>query len=67
MQLTGSRGTTSGDAYAFALQGHGYLLDYHRPGAIDSAIELFQRAQSADWRSIPPLCSEGRPHSAPYA
>ena len=46
----GQRGTQSTDAYAFALQGRGYLLDYQRPGAIDIAISLFKRALEADAR-----------------
>ena len=44
------RTTQSVDAYAFALQGRGYLLDYHRAGAIDIAIGLFQRSLTADAR-----------------
>ena len=44
------RTTQSPDAYAFALQGRGYLLDYQRPGAIDIAISLFKRALESDGR-----------------
>ena len=48
-QLTASRrGTRSTDAYAFALQARGYLLDYQRQGAIDIAISLFERALQFD-------------------
>ena len=43
-----ARATQSIDAYAFSLQGRGYLLDYQRPGAIDIAIGLFTRATQAD-------------------
>ena len=43
-----ARATQSTDAYAFSLQGRGYLLDYQRPGAIDIAIGLFTRATQAD-------------------
>ena len=46
----GLRATQSPDAYAFALQGRGYLLDYQRPGAIDIAISLFKRALESDPR-----------------
>jgi serine/threonine-protein kinase len=42
------RGTASSDAYAFALQARGYLLDYQRQGAIDIAISLFNRALQFD-------------------
>jgi tetratricopeptide (TPR) repeat protein len=44
------RTTQSPDAYAFALQARGYLLDYQRPGAIDIAIGLFKRALDSDAR-----------------
>ena len=44
------RGTQSTDAYAFALQGRGYLVDYQRAGALDIAISLFKRALDADPR-----------------
>jgi tetratricopeptide (TPR) repeat protein len=47
-QITERRGTQSTDAYAFALQGRGYLVDYQRAGAVDIAIALFQRALEAD-------------------
>ena len=48
-QATGSRrGTASSDAYAFALQARGYLLDYQRQGAIDIAISLFNRSLQFD-------------------
>ena len=43
-----ARGTQSIDAYAFSLQGRGYLLDYQRDGAIDIAVGLFTRATQAD-------------------
>ena len=46
----GQRTTQSPDAYAFALQARGYLLDYQRPGAIDIAIGLFKRALESDAR-----------------
>ena len=46
----GQRTTQSPDAYVFALQGRGYLLDYQRPGAIDIAIGLFNRALASDAR-----------------
>ena len=49
-QVTARRGTQSTDAYAFALQGRGYLVDYHRAGALDTAIALFSRALEADSR-----------------
>src|SRR5688572_27160950 len=44
------RATQSADAYAFALQGRGYLVDYQRAGAIDIAISLFKRALDIDPR-----------------
>ncbi len=44
------RTTQSPDAYAFTLQGRGYLLDYQRAGAIDIAIGLFKRALQSDPR-----------------
>ena len=44
------RATQSADAYAFALQGRGYLVDYQRAGALDIAIALFKRALAADPR-----------------
>ena len=44
------RATQSADAYAFALQGRGYLVDYQRAGAIDIAISLFKRALDLDPR-----------------
>ena len=47
-QVTERRGTQSTDAYAFALQGRGYLVDYQRAGALDIAISLFKRALDAD-------------------
>ena len=47
-QAASTRGTQSTDAYAFALQGRGYLLDYQRADAIDIAIGLFNRALQAD-------------------
>ena len=47
-QVTERRGTQSTDAYAFALQGRGYLVDYQRAGALDIAISLFNRALQAD-------------------
>ena len=47
-QIIGRRGTQSIDAYAFALQGRGYLLDYQRQGAVDIAIALFNRSLAAD-------------------
>jgi tetratricopeptide (TPR) repeat protein len=47
-QITERRGTQSTDAYAFALQGRGYLVDYQRAGALDIAIALFRRALDAD-------------------
>ena len=46
----GQSGTESRDAYTFALQGRGYLLDRHRAGAIDIAIGLYQRALEIDPR-----------------
>ena len=46
----GLRATQSPDAYAFSLQGRGYLLDYQRSGAIDIAISLFKRALQSDPR-----------------
>ena len=48
--ITAPRTTQSADAYAFALQGRGYLLDYQRSGAIDIAIGLFGRALEIDAR-----------------
>jgi serine/threonine-protein kinase len=42
------RGTQATEAYAYTLQGLGYLLDYQRPGAIDIAIGLFGRALDSD-------------------
>lgn len=48
--VTRPRTTQSADAYAFALQGRGYLLDYQRSGAIDIAIGLFRRALEIDAR-----------------
>ena len=42
--------TQSSEAYAFTTQGHGYLLDYQRSGAIDAAIGLFSRALEHDAR-----------------
>jgi tetratricopeptide (TPR) repeat protein len=42
------RGTQATEAYAYSLQGLGYLLDYQRPGAIDIAIGLFRRALDSD-------------------
>lgn len=47
-RVTARRGTQSADAYAFALQGRGYLVDYQRAGALDIAISLFKRALDAD-------------------
>ena len=32
------------------LQGRGYLVDYHRPGSIDNAVTLFERALALDPR-----------------
>jgi serine/threonine-protein kinase len=49
-QVVTRRATQSADAYAFALQGRGYLVDYQRDGAIDIAISLFKRALGADPR-----------------
>jgi serine/threonine-protein kinase len=49
-QVLARRATQSADAYAFALQGRGYLVDYQRDGAIDIAISLFKRALGADPR-----------------
>ena len=42
------RGTQATEAYAYSLQGLGYLLDYQRPGAIDIAIGLFKRGLGSD-------------------
>lgn len=44
------RETQVAGVYEYYLQGRGYLLDYHRPGSIDSAIMLFQRALTLDAR-----------------
>ena len=44
------RDTQVAGVYEYYLQGRGYLLDYHRPGSIDSAIALFQRALALDAR-----------------
>ena len=49
-RLSERRATQSADAYAFALQGRGYLVDYQRAGALDIAIALFKRALAADPR-----------------
>ena len=49
-RLSERRATQSTDAYAFALQARGYLVDYQRPGALDIAISLFKRALAADSR-----------------
>jgi serine/threonine-protein kinase len=49
-QIAAARPTPSSDAQVFALQAQGYLLDYQRSGAIDIAIDLFQRALAADPR-----------------
>jgi tetratricopeptide (TPR) repeat protein len=43
-----ANGTQARDAYAFSLQGFGYLLEYQRPGAIDVAIGLFNKAFEID-------------------
>ena len=47
-RITERRGTQSTDAYAFALQGRGYLVDYQRAGALDIAISLFKRSLDVD-------------------
>jgi tetratricopeptide (TPR) repeat protein/tRNA A-37 threonylcarbamoyl transferase component Bud32 len=47
-RVTERRATQSTDAYSFALQGRGYLVDYHRGAALDIAMSLFKRALDAD-------------------
>ncbi len=44
------RDTQVAGVYEYYLQGRGYLVDYHRPGSIDSAMTLFQRALALDAR-----------------
>ena len=55
LQLQGSEhtaliahGTQEPAAYDYYLRGSGYLLDYHKPENIDSAISAFNRALSLD-------------------
>src|SRR5437588_13012120 len=55
LQLQGSEhtalvahGTQDPAAYDYYLRGSGYLLDYHKPENIDSAISAFNRALSLD-------------------
>ena len=43
-----AHGTQVAGAYEFYLQGRGYLLDYQKPGNVDTAIELFGRALALD-------------------
>jgi len=43
-----ARGTHDPSAYEQYLRGRGYLLDYHKPENIDSAIAAFNRALSLD-------------------
>ena len=43
-------GTSVPRAYELALVGRGYLLDYHVPGNIDRAIQLFREASELDPR-----------------
>lgn len=45
--LTAHR-TTEPRAQDFYLQGRGYLLDYHKPENVQSAIEVFQQALTRD-------------------
>jgi eukaryotic-like serine/threonine-protein kinase len=42
------RDTQMAGVYEYYLQGRGYLVDFHRPGNIDTAIILFQRALALD-------------------
>ncbi|MFQ5926893.1 MAG: tetratricopeptide repeat protein, partial [Terriglobia bacterium] len=43
-----ARGTQVAGAYAFYLQGRGYLRNYHKPENIENAISVFQRALGLD-------------------
>jgi serine/threonine-protein kinase len=42
------RETREPGAYEYYLQGRGYLLDFHRAGSVDTAIELFRRGLGLD-------------------
>ncbi len=41
-------GTTTPEAFDYYLRGRGYLLEYHAPENLDSAIAVFERAIAAD-------------------
>lgn len=43
-------GTQTAGALELYLQGHGYVLDYQKPGNVDAAIDLFNRAIALDPR-----------------
>lgn len=47
-KATTDRGTTNPRAYEMYVQGRGYLLEYQRPGAVDTAIGLFTKAVEED-------------------
>ena len=47
-QAPGSQGTPQAAAYAFYVQGLGYMQDYVVPEKVESAITLFQRALEKD-------------------
>ena len=48
MQAVRTRGPTAPDAYAFYLQGLGFLRRYDKPGNLDNAITLFEQAIEED-------------------
>jgi tetratricopeptide (TPR) repeat protein len=45
-----ARSTPAGRALELYLEGHGFLLDYHKPGNVDAAIDRFNRALAIDAR-----------------
>jgi tetratricopeptide (TPR) repeat protein/DNA-binding winged helix-turn-helix (wHTH) protein/TolB-like protein len=53
------RATQLAEAEDYAIQGRGYLLEHHRPGNVDTAITLFQRALALDPSHAPALAGLG--------
>jgi tetratricopeptide (TPR) repeat protein/DNA-binding winged helix-turn-helix (wHTH) protein len=53
------RATQLAEAEDYVIQGRGYLLEHHRPGNVDTAITLFQRALALDPSHAPALAGLG--------
>lgn len=64
--LLTARGSQNASAQDFVIQGRGYLRDYQKPGSVDTAIIIFERALALEPSHAPALAGLGSAYWLKY-